>query len=178
MESIDKDIYCNWLEKAKNLETIDPSSSFICTWISFNHYYSTFAQENKVSFKNWSRVHYGGKKGDKAELFYLVNHTIFNNFFSIFKKSNSGLFSKIVIELPIIDTMYNKNTPEGLTGRHKLSEINNDDIFSIIYQIRNNLFHGRKDPSKRERDITLCKEMSNFMIPFLSSLIEISYSKE
>lgn len=75
----------------------------------------------------------------------------------------------ILISIPVIDMRGNgKDTSEYITSynseKDDIAKLKN--IFMIIYQIRCNLEHGQKSPS-RERDISLCQNA----LPFLNSVI-------
>jgi hypothetical protein len=155
----------NWLKRADNCRGQDPVSAFISAWISFNHYYSTFAVENANRFRNWSQRHFGKvRRGDKAELLFLVHSHEFSKFFASYRKQYPQRL-KSTIELPVIDMLGDKPVPEKIAGAHELSDLTNEDLFRVVYQIRNNLFHGSKDPMKVHRDHALCVTASEFMIP-------------
>ena len=51
-------------------------------------------------------------------------------------------------------------------------------VFEIIYQIRNNLFHGNKDPFRNTRDKNLSQFGSKFMLSFKSVLLSYTYGEE
>jgi len=166
----------NWLKKADDWSKQDSISSFVFAWISFNHYYSTFAFENIKRFRKWSGQHYDGKQGDKAELLFLVHSREFTEFFADYKQRYPQRLD-LSIELPVVDMLRGSDVPKNVRGAHKLSDLTNEDLFMVIYQIRNNLFHGRKDPAKGRRDLTLCNTAAKFMVPLVAALLSRTYGE-
>lgn len=82
------------------------------------------------------------------------------------------------MDLPVTDMLNeDKKVPKGKKGTIKLESLNEDEIFQVIYQIRNNLFHGSKNPEKNSRDKELAEAACEFMIPFLIDLIENTYGE-
>ena len=168
----------NWLKRADDCRGQDPVSAFISAWISFNHYYSTFAVENANRFRNWSRHHFGDvRQGDKAELLFLVHSHEFSKFFASYRKQYPQRF-KSTIKLPVMNMLLrDKPVPGKITGTHELSDLTKEDLFRVVYQIRNNLFHGSKDPMKVQRDHALCATASEFMIPLVAALLTGTYGE-
>jgi hypothetical protein len=162
LEELDFKKMRNWVKKAKEEQSKDPIYSFISAWIGFNYYYSTFA-----------KVH-GQSLGDKLQWTFLIHDKNFIGFFDNFRNSHSKRFDEKV-KLPVINMLNDKEVPEGLEGEYSLRDLNTEQIFSVIYQIRNNLFHGDKDPAKDKRDMQLSKFASKFLVPFLIELIENTY---
>jgi len=160
----------NWIKSARDKQSNDPVFSFISSWIGFNYYYSTFANEHKKEFILWINENFDGKKGDRAQWSFFVNHDCFNAFFSNFRINNKSLF-EAQIHLPIINMLSRDQVPSSIKGKYKLKDLSDKQIFSVIYQIRNNLFHGNKDPEKDKRDKKLSTLAGDFMVPFLTALI-------
>jgi hypothetical protein len=161
-----------WIIDAKSRQDIDPVYSFIAAWISFNHFYGTYASSNRADFMKWGK----NRKGDKVQLLYLISRTEFVDFISVLKKEHKELF-EIEVELPVIDLLHEEDVPAGIQGEYKLADLQIEQVFLIIYQIRNNLFHGNKDPWTNERDNTLSQFGSQFMLIFLSALLSHTYGE-
>lgn len=156
-----------WILDARDKQESDPVYAFIALWIGFNYYYGTFASSNRTDFHKYSK----GKKGDKVQWNYLIARKEFAKFFAAFRAAQKELF-EIEINLPIMDLLFNRSIPENVKrGKYKLRDLQTEQIFQIIYQIRNNLFHGNKDPFVNERDKRLSKFGSQFMLLFLSTLL-------
>jgi hypothetical protein len=172
LRGLDKDKLCRWIKTAEDNGTGDPVYSFIAAWIGFNYYYSTFAfaeDKKDEGFKIWSNSNFHGSKGDKAQWSFLIQHSSFESFFNNFKKQNKKIFG-VSIKLPIVDMLKGEFVPKDRTGEIKLEELSTLEIFEILYQIRNNLFHGDKDPKKNERDLELSTFACRFALPFLRNL--------
>lgn len=157
------------LESAKQKDT-DPAYSFIAAWISFNHYYGTFASTHKVTFGQWTKGNVNGSFGDKAQWMYLVAQSEFDVFFKAFRSKHESLFAREV-DLPVENRLTEKAVPDGITGGKKLSDLTTRQLFDVVYQIRNNLFHGEKDPFTSQRDAVLTRLGGQFTLLLASSLI-------
>lgn len=160
----------NWIKSAKDKQKNDPVFSFISVWIGFNYYYSTFANEHKKEFISWDNKNFSGNRGNKSQWSFLVNHYSFKAFFSNYRINNKSLL-EAEIHLPIKNMISGGLVPSSTKGKYKLKDLDDEQIFSVIYQIRNNLFHGDKDPNKDKRDKKLSTLASDFMVPFLTALI-------
>ncbi len=164
-----------WVKEAKCRLKKDPIVAFISAWISFNYYYSTFTCTNRDKFRTWYEEYFKqrlkGPPGHKAKLTFLIKHKDFKQFFSDFKKRNGPIFDKSV-DLPVRDMLTDKLIPENRNGAFKLENLGEEEIFKVIYQIRNNLFHGDKDPIKNRRDKELSEIAGEFMVQFLIELID------
>jgi len=79
----------------------------------------------------------------------------------LMKKRWAGLLASVVHNrdihestLPVLNMLNDSSVPANATGDHELSDLAYEDLFLVIYQVRSNLFHGKKDPMERERDLT------------------------
>lgn len=160
----------NWIKSAKDKQRNDPVFSFISAWIGFNYYYSTFVNKHKEEFISWADKNFGKSRGDKSQWSFLVNHHSFKVFFSNYRTNNRFLL-EAEIDLPIKSMISGDLVPSSTKGTYKLKNLDEEQVFSVIYQIRNNLFHGSKDPKKDKRDKELSTLASDFMVPFLTALI-------
>ncbi len=163
-----------WIIDAKAKQDTDSVYSFIAAWIGFNHFYGTFASTQKKNFLTWLN---GRHSGDRAQLMYLIQTKEFVEFFDVFKSKHQKLFS-IEITLPVINPLKEQGVPDNLKGNYKLSDLPINQIFEVIYQIRNNLFHGDKDPFRDERDKELSQFGSEFMLLLTSNLLLRTYGEE
>ena len=161
----------NWIKRADSQQEGEPIYSFISAWIGFNYYYSTFAKEHSEEFIPWTKKNRNGHKGDASQQSFLINNEEFNEIFDNFKKNHTDLL-KEKIDLPIKNMLKDTEVPPDLSGEYELNDLNVGQIFSIICQIRNNLFHGDKDPDKNTRDVQLSMLASKFMVSFLNELID------
>lgn len=163
----------NWLLDGARRQTEDPVYSFIATWISFNHFYTTYAYSNLDKFRSWSNEKSDGNLMDKAQWNYLIDSKEFVQFFKEFEDRQKILF-EIKVGLPIKNILFEKNIPEGYSGECKLSDLGISPLIQAIYQIRNNLFHGIKDPFQDKRDRRLSQIGCKFMLPLVCDLLIVT----
>lgn len=169
---------CDWLSIAGHKKDDDVVFAFIATWVSFNYYYSTFASSNNEDFKEWAKSQRSGNYGDKSQWVYLINHPDFLNFFDSFKINFPGLF-QTQIKLPVINMLdATKWVPSNISGEVALNTLSAEQIFEIVYQIRNNLFHGDKNPFKNKRDRDLTIISLNFLYPLMIELLKFTFGYE
>lgn len=165
-----------WIIDAKAKQDTDPVYAFIASWISFNHFYGTFASTYSEDFFEWSKKNMSGSLGDKAQLMYLIQTKEFVEFINSFMSEKQKLFS-IEIKLPVINPLNKQGVPDDAKGKYKLSNLHPNQLFQVLYQIRNNLFHGDKDPFRDARDRSLSQFGSEFMLLFTSSLLLHTYGE-
>ena len=156
----------------------DPVSNFISSWIAFNHIYSTNASHPNGQFQHWSRevgIKRNGSplKGDKAELEFFALSQECDPILNAIQADIENTLPHI--SLPIRNILYRRYVPDDTKRSISLFELSTLDIFFTIYQIRNNLFHGSKDPKKSERDLELCIIAAQFMKSFNSKILEIYF---
>ncbi|MFM2599867.1 hypothetical protein [Vibrio fortis] len=157
----------NWNLRAYVEFDLEPVVSFISSWISLNYVYSTYALVLKDEFINWGALSNGShRKGDKAELEFFANSPLVSELLIVLKQSKS-----YEVELPIKGVLYGTYVPDETTRKVNVLELDAVDLFLVVYQVRNNLFHGSKDPLKSDRDENLCKVLAQFLIDFMK-LIE------
>ena len=171
ISNIDLDKAKRWQADAKiKLDSNLSFEGFISSWITFNYFYSSFCTDNDITYQTWLKDN-SRKNGDKSKLLFLVADNQFQTIYLDFKNSHSYLFDT-AIDLPIIDMENRKYVPNNRNGRFKFNDLTIQEAFSILYQIRNNLIHGSKDPEKNGRDFFLSHIAGNFLIPFLKILID------
>ena len=168
----------DWLAAAENKKESDPIFAFISTWISFNYYYATFALANNNAFERWANANRSGNKGDRSQWLFLINCSDFLTFFGVFKSKYADLFT-MSVKLPIQNMFYrDKKIPDGVSGITQLRSLTTAQIFEVIYQIRNNLFHGSKNPFKDRRDRKLTTFSVNFLFPLMLELLDTTIGYE
>lgn len=141
-----------WLERAERHNVqVDDGDRFISLWIAFNA---------------WMKGKYGELKRDRE----LINKV---------KKNND--LSKLFDELKSkdIDFLENLKKIKGLPvddmrhmdakGRTKVYKGTYESLIDVLYQIRCNLFHGRKDSTKNEKDFELIRLAYKILIPLFKA---------
>ena len=139
-----------WLERALNSQ--DPIDLFTDSWRGFNsiYYQNTGGSElNKIhNFLTRSIPEETARElinNHTAEITYLMSQ-------------------------PVIDMRGNGRNTRLTMEEYKTSDSNTEKLkalFTIIYQIRCNLEHGQKSPS-RERDVELC----NSAWPLVAEIVD------
>ena len=128
-----------WLDRV--LESADPIEQFSNAWRGFN---GLFSSNDKVS--ELCKIHN-----------YLVANVSEDTATEIIEAHEGEI--DYLLSMPVVDMRGNgKNTSENINSYKKTSSnfqrVNS--IICIIYQIRCNLEHGQKSPT-RERDVELCR---------------------
>jgi len=159
-----------WLERAKDrYKKKDPIDAFICSWIAFNHYFSTYCARDEVQDALYT--HAGKQKGayisDYKQLLFLCDQDDFRNCFNLFRKQRMSLFRRRILLPHKMETIKGSSATEN-----KLSFARPSATMTIttMNTIRTNLFHGHKD-SDDERDLSLCHWAASILILFLDFLL-------
>jgi hypothetical protein len=129
----------------RGVETEDPVDRLSNLWRGFNN---LFAPEN------------GGTERNKIKN-YLSNNISEDSALDIIDESNEGIV--YLLSQPVIDMRGNGQNTQGDIDAFASSESSIEKLkalFMIIYQVRCNLEHGQKSPS-RERDVVLCVHSSD-----------------
>jgi hypothetical protein len=139
-----------WLERGKR--AADPINALSDFWRGFNHVFFPLAGDN-----------------EKAKIRKLLIATISEQKAqAILAENAQGV--EVLLAQPVIDMRGNgRNTKPNIdafkaTG-DSLGKL--QEIFMMIYQIRCNLEHGQKSPS-RERDVQLCEASSPIVAAVLA----------
>lgn len=128
-----------WLDRGR--QTTDPLDAFTYFWRAFNNLYSTVGQ---------------GQERDKIKLF-LSQQLSEAQAMEILQSNTDGV--SYLLSQPVIDMRgTGKNTMPNIQafGVAVDSLVKLQELFMVIYQVRCNLEHGKKSPSK-DRDIKLCE---------------------
>ncbi|EOB4260413.1 hypothetical protein ACGLQQ_004439, partial [Vibrio vulnificus] len=139
-----------WLDRSLNHE--DPMDSFSSCWIGFNNLYNNYpSNSERSSIRNF--VDANVTEGDAEEIINL-HDTEIEYFMSqaVINLRNSERDTQIDINA------YNES--DSFIAKLK-------SILMIAYQVRCNLVHGGKSPS-RERDVELCR----YSWPFVAELVD------
>ena len=107
--------------------------------------------------------------GDKAELLYFVQDNGINELLTDLNKEEP--FKSLCINLPVKSVSRNTSVPNEIVQKVELLSLPVPELFLVIYQIRNNLFHGSKDPLKSDRDNELCECAALFLFEFNKAFI-------
>jgi hypothetical protein len=134
-----------WYERAnKKTDTIDSFSDY---WRGFNNLYSSIGN---------------GTERDKIQRFIdqNVSENEANEMLRSYQNEITYLLSRPVIDMRNKGKDTSPNINAYNVATNSLTKIK--ELFMIIYQVRCNLEHGQKSPS-RQRDVRLCKFCSRFV---------------
>jgi hypothetical protein len=171
VKGLDFDRMKRWLNLAIQNQKDDPVFSFIASWIGFNYYYASFPVEDKwVEFDKWCKAKQRDYDATTTQLDFLIQRDEFTAFFDAFRQHK--IFQES-IDFPVRNMLiggYIPNSPK--TSKKQWKDLNTEEILiKVLYRIRNNLFHGQKDADKNKRDLEVTTSGCNFMIAFLTELI-------
>jgi hypothetical protein len=151
----------NWVQRAERIEKkdfIDIGDKFISLWIAFN---------------GWMRGKYGEDVSDINLITTVKNCKEMKNQFDYLQKNNK-IFQTKLVELKKY-TISNMRYPEN-KSRTKKFDGSYESLFDVLYQIRCNLFHGRKDPTEDKKDFELVNLAFYLLHPlFVSYLNKYGY---
>ena len=142
-----------WLRRG--VETEDPVDRLSNLWRGFNN---LFALDN------------GGSERHKIKN-YLSGNISEDSALEIINESNEDI--AYLLSQPVIDMRGNGQNSQRDIDAFASSESAVEKLqalFMIIYQVRCNLEHGQKSPS-RERDVVLCVHSSNIVTKVLEKCI-------
>jgi hypothetical protein len=130
-----RDFIKTWLYRSKADRKLDEADRFICLWIAFNAWLKSRYTENE------SDSDLIKKARKNAELIGVFNK---------FKEEDTNFKSKLN-ELSDEGNIYNMRYPDDIK-KVKRFDGSFETLMDVIYQIRCNLFHGRKDVSDKSGD--------------------------
>lgn len=138
-----------WIDRGKSSE--DPIDAFDNYWRAFNNLY------------------FDVRKGKETEKIRLYLQQKISQISASQMLSAHSIHVEYLLSQPVTDMRGNgKNTASNIqafeAAPDALAKL--EELFMVIYQIRCNLSHGQKSPS-RERDITLCRSS----VPLLDAVV-------
>ncbi len=153
----------NWHTRAcVDIESNEFAMSFISSWIAFNHIYGVYASHPDSAIDR--------RSGDKKQVVYFSSSTETNELLNEVKQVED--VKSLSIELPVWSVLTGDCVPNSDQKTVKIVDMECSDLFAVIYQVRNNLFHGSKDPLDSRRDEQLCECLSKFFVAFNGKFIE------
>lgn len=153
----------NWHARARaDIENNEFVMSFISSWIAFNHIYGVYASHPDSTIERNS--------GDKKQVSYFSSSTEASVLLNEVKQVGNIL--NLSIQLPVRSVLNGNCVPNSEQKTINIVDMECSTLFAVIYQVRNNLFHGSKDPDSSKRDVDLCKCLSKFLLEFNEKFIE------
>ena len=136
-------------DREENKDFVDIGDKFISLWIAFNA---------------WLKSQFGEKKCDRDLKNNLISFSPIESVFNEFKKDNKELAKLRNYRIK------NMKFPED-----ELKKISYDGSFKslieVLYEIRCNLFHGRKDINDDEKDIKLVYLAYDILLPLFKKYL-------
>jgi len=124
-----------WMYRAtRQEEMVDEADKFISLWIAFNA---------------WLKMTYGEDVQDKTLIDKVSKNKELQIIFEELLKSNHQEFLENISELEtfsIIDMRYPNDADKAI----KMENRDFENFIKVVYRIRCNLFHGRKDATDKE----------------------------
>jgi len=154
---VDYEYFTNkWLNRAKRREDIDHvdiGDKFISLWIAFN---------------GWMKNKFGEQMTDKNLLENVIKHVPIQQVFQELKEENTEFKKNLseIQELPVEDMRF-------IGSDDKIHVFHYDETFEslmkVIYQVRCNLFHGRKEIYNK--DLKLIRLSYQILLPMFDKYL-------
>ncbi len=159
---IDYRIFTNrWLERAERREvSVDDGDRFISLWIAFN---------------GWMKGEFGEDKADRELIDKVKALEDMSRGFTNLKSQNQ-LFSKDLNKLgeyPVADMRDINNA-----RRTRRYDGTFGSLIEVIYLIRCNLFHGRKDVKEDRKDFELIRLSYRILLPLFKEYLNRSDNRQ
>ena len=142
-----------WLQRAeRGKEYIDDGDRFISLWIAFNGW---MKGEFGEAVKDLTLVKRVKESGEVQQIFENMK--------------NDKKFGELLQQLSTY-TVADMRYPND-SSRLKRYESNLASLMDVLYQVRCNLFHGRKDIEEDKKDFQLICLSYRILLPFLKHLL-------
>ncbi len=145
----------HWLERAERPHVhIDDGDRFIWLWIAFN---------------GWMRGRFGESVDDST----LINNlSASTNYDLVYKelRSNRPDFEQLLNQLYSYEVKDMRH-PDDLT-RIKRYDGSFIRLMKVLYQVRCNLFHGRKSPDEHRKDFELVVLSYKILLPLFKAFLD------
>ena len=145
----------SWLDRAERGQNanVDIGDRFISLWIAFN---------------GWMKSKFGEPVKDITLISHLKQFQDMRDVFNIWQKQDSDFINNLqeLRKYTVLDMRY----PDDI-DRNKEFVGTFDSLIDIIYQVRCNLFHGRK--GNEEKDLKLISLSYNILLPLFKKYLEL-----
>ena len=141
-----------WLQRAeRGHEYIDDGDRFISLWIAFN---------------GWMKGKFGENKTDRTLLNKTKELTEFSDSFNHLKQVNSCFKSNL-------EKLANYSVADmrNLKDRNLTYDGTFESLIEVLYRVRCNLFHGRKEITENKKDIELMSLSLKILLPLFKTYL-------
>jgi len=154
---INWEIFTNkWLQRAERKRVfIDDGDRFISLWVAFN---------------GWMRGRFPTDRDDRSQIRSIKTMQDFKEVFDKFKTEDAD-FKKCLEELrtlSVVDMRFRNNREDIYIYDGTFVS-----LIEVIYQIRCNLFHGRKNIDEDKKDIELVSLAYRILLPLFKSYLAV-----
>ena len=154
------EIFTNrWLQRAERKQVfVDDGDRFISLWIAFN---------------GWMRGRFGEAIGDRNQIEAVKEIQDFKEVFNNLKTTDDKFRECLekLSALPIVNMQF-RNNQEVIYVYDGTFE----SLIELIYQVRCNLFHGRKDITDDEKDIEAVSLAYQILLPLFKAYLSTYHS--
>lgn len=148
-----------WIKRSERKEAvdyIDKGDQFICLWISFNA---------------WMKSKFGEKLNDNVLIDRVVVFNELENVFDELKKEQTFNQNLIWLTGYKVADMRDSDNDE----RKEKYDGTFESLIRTIYQIRCNLFHGRKNFDDNKTDFELVCLANDILLPLFKKYLQNNY---
>lgn len=148
-----------WLKRAEQKRVyIDDGDRFISLWIAFN---------------GWMRGRFGEDKADRFQIESVKGTQDFRDVFNKLKMEDP-YFNRQLDELErfsVVDMRFRD-------GREEIVRYDGtfESLIEVIYQVRCNLFHGRKNIEEDKKDLKLVRLSYRILLPLFKAYLSANPS--
>ena len=143
-----------WLQRAQRRQVfVDDGDRFISLWIAFN---------------GWMRGKFGEGVSDRNQIESVKEMQDFKDVFNHLKKKDFEFGEHLakLERLPIVNMQFKNN--EEVTYVYDGTF---ESLIEVIYQVRCNLFHGRKDINEDKKDIEAVSLAYQILLPLFKTYL-------
>ena len=144
-----------WVKRAERVDAVvDIGDKFMSLWVAFN---------------GWLKKTHGEKKFDRELIICVIKHEGLNCIFEKEKLENSA-YRELLRTISRYTVMDMRDSDDG--NRYKDYNGSFSSLIEVIYQIRCNLFHGRKSAGEDDKDRELVNLAYCLLRPLLKKQLE------
>ncbi len=144
-----------WLQRAERTQRcLDDGDRFISLWIAFN---------------GWMKGEFGESQSDRDLIAKVKNSLAFKDIF-VKLKNDSMEFRQNLRELSNYSVLDMRHMDDE--NRYKRYDGSFKSLLEVIYQVRCNLFHGRKDVDEDRKDFELVSLSYNILLPLFKEYLK------
>jgi hypothetical protein len=143
-----------WLERAERGRcNVDDGDRFISLWIAFN---------------GWMRGKFGEDGIDRHQIESVKSMDDFKDVFNHLKEDDID-FKKALDKLGnllVVNMRFRNNREEVY-----MYDGTFESLIEVVYQVRNNLFHGRKNVEENKKDLALVRLSYKILLPLFKKYL-------